>query len=292
MILQNSFLNLIQMLSYIVNIYIYVQTAITNLYYKITQSPKENIDFLDSSIYAIDRSGGGNFSWRGKYTNGVYDDKGMTIKFHSGVQFLKEKSKSADLDFSDILVEVNDSKVVERVSNWKNPEIFLFNLTFASWNMSGWHAYLNPSATQVEKTNSTDIEPGSGLLVRGLDFWAKEFIWFESREIVMNIFDEIEFIYNFKTTLNQLNPLNVESECKSECTKSDDNRYRHDEWYEPLDITPDRMRNVIWSKHSSNIMSSIEKTPYSDVCNISIREVLDSVFTTSDFATLKRRSKL
>ena len=162
-------------------------------------------DLSGSTLYSLYLSGPSNtLKWEGKYTNGKCDENGMKITFNFGVLYLAENTTHLNDKFVDVLVEINDTRLISLVSTWCNPEKFLFNLVVTSWNMSGWQAHLAPFRNQTKVVNNTGIETGSGLLVHGSDFNAQLYLWFESRDLVMGIFDEIKFVNDIAKNNNKV----------------------------------------------------------------------------------------
>ena len=227
--------------------------------------------------------GGGNneISWSAKYTNGTCDSRGMEIHLSDlcGVKFLKEKRNwNADSDMLIELTTANDGDTIKKIQQWCNPNTFLFHITLNSWGLHGWDNYLNPLKTR--NINLTSIRTGDGLLIRTYDFWASEFIWIPSREIAMKIFDEVEHIHNvakenYKVLNWETNPLNVG--WKGMGVDSgwmerdlDPNEVNNREWYEPLDIEPSEMKQIMW-EDGEWVREELMKMPIEDGVSISMK---------------------
>ncbi len=177
---------------------------------------------------------------------------------------------------------LKNSKSIKSLLTWSDPKTFLFNIVFQSWFKSGWEQYLSS-----EKNNKTDIKTGTGLLVRSYNFWLGCYIWIPSRDLTVNIFDEIKYVNDAANKHEKIlgwniNPLNVgwkklEKEnnwVETEVDPSDKNEH---EWYEPLDIDTNVMKELLWSDKSSEITKEITKSPYSDNTSISVKNILETV---------------
>jgi hypothetical protein len=137
-------------------------------YYEYYRTPPRNIYYHEKQL--IVTVGYDYISWKGKYTEGKYNNKGIKLIFlDDKIKYIK------NIDHG---IELADQTTL-KISNLLS---FLTNIMLSSWANSGWARF----GTYGDLENRTNIQTETGLLVMESENMKFTQVWLPNKKLVFN----------------------------------------------------------------------------------------------------------